>query len=1300
MKSQKKSATALVRAAAITVASFLIVDGGVSVQAGTETVNGITYYSVNTAGPVLQGTNPNGNNPPAIISFSGQTALKNFNISGAFTYLQPGTSITLHDGTNGAPVIYTAPTDPINQLTSVQLASNNFGAADYWQDPYGSQGQVAPGNLSDPSNNIIQVNSALVVQWHTEGSIDGFYDLINDEVGFPQTAAQAGAGPVGPISNESLRDPSSANATYLNTNSFTAPGSKNGFTLNNVTNLSNTYSTLTYNQTTGQNLLGGQNRNQFSVGEYPTEALAVNGSPGSPFAAPGSPGYGTGNPALSGGSVLTALGVAGAKQQFQPSTAANEGTNIDDPNTGATYAAGPWNTAGANNITSIGFAATAVTYSANPGTGLERLNKSDTQWLQTTGRLQNGALFNVVARTADTGQRAVFALNTGIDPTWAVGSNDDGNSTSTANANAQHSIGPALRFDGKTSGTEAEITIAQSRMAVGALSLPEAQSAPSYEPVRALDIDFNSLTDPTTVGGATDDSQFVRANFNSIVSSDPSTRYQAVLISHYNVVKSPNATALDNVLTAEGINPASATAAQQQTAWALVNAFNSSNLSDPTASGIKGDTTGDVAAVLSNLLNSNGTAVKFGSPGSSDPADGLFSTGYLIPGLLDWTRQTDGGAITPVTLTQAAQNEQSFVQSTYGQLFTSDGSNAANGETNGTNSFYGIQNASGTPAIHVQIPITSKNSGAAGNYLFGNFNQNGVRDFSAVQEGVNAALSLSALDATAGGKNSIFTPDGGVANNIVVPSVSTGDSNPGWVSTGTNTKGDLIVLGDYNGDGRFDGQDLYLLATGASLADNTSSGTLTATASNFADVVRNPNNVLRKNAALDYVNSDLSGYLSGANPTLATAAGFLFQSGRAVLTGSTVPSGATDLHSTDPVTGLKQFTYDPTGANAFNKTDINRDGVVDLNDAVIVDNNNGNSYTNLTQSLAATIPTPVSGAIEPVSLVTVQQVDGLAPIGSADLAVVNTALTGIGNANFYGYNVQKTGPGTIDWERTGGTVTVYAGASLEVSGGSLVVGGTVDPFSDNTVATATSGNHVALAVDHGASVALNQSVAVSALTIDLASNSKVDIGRSNLTVGFTGADPAATLRTYLKQGYNGGIWTGTGLTSSAVAAEVARTRAAGSGGVYGIGYVDGSKDNNLAVAALVHATGNQIVYTAALIGDANLDGSVTFIDLGVVAQNLGAINSDWQHGDFNYDGTTNFLDIGLLAQNLNKNELNTPLSSLVPDPSPALTAEWNLAVAEIQANSTVPTDVPEPGTISLLAVGAAGLLARRRRAVR
>src|SRR5208282_2082864 len=94
--------------------------GGANVLATTFT---------NTTGPVQQGQsdggtgNPSLNNPAVTISFAGQTALSNFDESPGITDLTPGTSIVLHDGTDGAPVTYTA---PAGTAVSVQLASSSF----------------------------------------------------------------------------------------------------------------------------------------------------------------------------------------------------------------------------------------------------------------------------------------------------------------------------------------------------------------------------------------------------------------------------------------------------------------------------------------------------------------------------------------------------------------------------------------------------------------------------------------------------------------------------------------------------------------------------------------------------------------------------------------------------------------------------------------------------------------------------------------------------------------------------------------------------------------------------------------------------------------------------------------------------------------------------------------------------------------------------------------------------------------------------------------------------------------------
>lgn len=163
----------------------------------------------------------------------------------------------------------------------------------------------------------------------------------------------------------------------------------------------------------------------------------------------------------------------------------------------------------------------------------------------------------------------------------------------------------------------------------------------------------------------------------------------------------------------------------------------------------------------------------------------------------------------------------------------------------------------------------------------------------------------------------------------------------------------------------------------------------------------------------------------------------------------------------------------------------------------------------------------------------------------------------------------------------------------------------------------------------------------STLTVNIGGT--VDIQSYSLTINYAaGADPAAAIRGYLKSAYSGGLWTGAGLTSSAVEAHVADAISNPGGGIYALGYLDGSMDGGQTTV-----TGDQMVIEPAIVGDTDLNGATNFLDLGRVAQNLGAINSDWYHGDFNYDGNVNFLDIGLLAQNLNKTTVNTPLGSVV-----------------------------------------------------
>jgi hypothetical protein len=305
----------------------------------------------------------------------------------------------------------------------------------------------------------------------------------------------------------------------------------------------------------------------------------------------------------------------------------------------------------------------------------------------------------------------------------------------------------------------------------------------------------------------------------------------------------------------------------------------------------------------------------------------------------------------------------------------------------------------------------------------------------------------------------------------------------------------------------------------------------------------------------------------------------------------------------------------------------------------------------------------------------------LSGTGSLSAEVLAIGFVGTGNFSQSGGATSAgeeldlgTGPGSS------GTYTL-SGGSLAVTGGVYVGGSGVQ------LNFATGGTGV-LTVSGSGQLSAKESMT-------LYNNGRVNINGGSTTVGgltISGngivnmnaamainyasptSDPVSTIVGYLTTGFNGGNWAGTsGIISTSAAASVGQTP------LYSVGYADG--DNAYDLGKVSGLQPNQILVMYMLAGDANLDGTVNFADLLIVAQNFNKTGEDWVGGNFTYNptGLVNFADLLIVAQNFNQ--------SLASNASVSLGGNIN----------SLAIKVPEPSALALTTAAAAGLLTRRRR---
>jgi hypothetical protein len=116
-------------------------------------------------------------------------------------------------------------------------------------------------------------------------------------------------------------------------------------------------------------------------------------------------------------------------------------------------------------------------------------------------------------------------------------------------------------------------------------------------------------------------------------------------------------------------------------------------------------------------------------------------------------------------------------------------------------------------------------------------------------------------------------------------------------------------------------------------------------------------------------------------------------------------------------------------------------------------------------------------------------------------------------------------------------------------------------------------------------------------------------------------------------------------------------------------------------------------------GDATLTGSVTAADY-LQIDNAYSYNqahpstplTGWYNGDFNYDGVINGDDYSLI-DNAYNSQGSASFAGVSAGPANMIAGDTD----QIAPAAVASPAVPEPGTFSLIGLGAVGLLARRRR---
>lgn len=232
-----------------------------------------------------------------------------------------------------------------------------------------------------------------------------------------------------------------------------------------------------------------------------------------------------------------------------------------------------------------------------------------------------------------------------------------------------------------------------------------------------------------------------------------------------------------------------------------------------------------------------------------------------------------------------------------------------------------------------------------------------------------------------------------------------------------------------------------------------------------------------------------------------------------------------------------------------------------------------------------------------------------------------------------------------------GVVNFAAGARASIAGAMNAGGVTIGGLAGGAAATVIVGSFDVsslavnltglLKVTGGSGGTVN---ATHALTV--APGGQLDLGSASLLVRFAGnADPVHTLRAYLATGSDNGRWDGSDIVSSAARDNPLHNTA--------IGFADGNDGTG------VNPIADSVLLKYAVLGDADLDGTVGLADYTAVIRNFG-VGSNWDQGAFTYGSPVGLADYTAVVRNFGQT-LVAPAAITTSSASPAAATESAVA---------------------------------------